>query len=159
MTRYTGYRISPLKTFLLGGLLALTASLPAHAQSAAEDTEAKKIAVAKAFCGEHGLLTKCIGQAPESCTTAMMPLVESCYGKKSFQIGEAVPESDEEGFKNCFWAEYLKRFSSRITYTDECTGSIEGTSPLAPLPPHLEAQTELLNPPNGQARAKGTAGF
>lgn len=159
MTRDTMRTPSLIKTFVLAGLIAFTASVPAGAQDGTGDTEEKKIAVAKAFCGVHGLLTKCIGQAPESCTSAMKPLIDTCYEKKNFKLGEAVPDSAEEGFKNCFWAEYLKRFSSRIQYTEECTGSTEGKLPIEPLPPHLEAQTQLLNPPGEKTADKGGSGF
>jgi predicted secreted protein len=159
MTRDTVRTSSLIKTFILAGLIAMNGSAPAGAQDGTGDTEEKKIAVAKAFCGDHGLLTKCIGQAPESCTSAMKPLIDTCYEKKDFKLGETAPESEEEGFKNCFWAEYLKRFSSRIQYTEECTGSTEGKLPIEPLPPHLEAQTQLLNPPGEKTADKGGSGF
>jgi len=148
--------VSSLKRLLLGGLIVLNVTSMSAAYADNDDTEAKKLAVAKALCGQHGLLSKCIGLSPESCPSTMKPLVDACHEKKDHKYGEAAPDSDAEGFLHCIWAEYFKRFSSRIQYTDECTGSGEGKSPIEELPPHLEAQTRPLHEPKGVATLGNT---
>jgi hypothetical protein len=129
----------------LGAILAVCSSSVAEAQEGAESVESKKEAVAKALCGEHGLVAKCVGLSPTMCVSGMMPLVDTCYSKRGDDVYARVSNSQQEAFLNCFWGEYLRRFNTRLETSDECIGSREGHGPLVPLPPHLEAQTKPLN--------------
>jgi hypothetical protein len=148
------------RTFTTIIAFACVASLSIRLANAQEDPdllEENKSAVVKSFCGEDGKLATCIELSASECETTMRPFVDTCYEKTEEAKGSL--KRPEAAFHSCFWAEFNKKYSRKIKLTEECYAVAKEAFPLQPIPPHLEGQTELLNPPGTNNDNRGELGY
>jgi hypothetical protein len=142
---------------------ACVASLSLRLANAQEDPETQdtleenKSAVVKSYCGEDGKLATCIELPASECEATMRPFVDTCYEKT--QEAKGALKQPEAAFHSCFWAEFNKKYSRKMKLTDECYAVAKEAFPLQPLPPYLESQMELLNPPGTKNDKSGELGY
>lgn len=130
-----------------------------HARAQEEDAilEENKEEVLKAFCGADGKLATCVKLPASDCHMAMRPLVDTCYEKRGQFLGGSGKEA--QAFHSCFWFEFNKKYSKDMQRTDECYAIAKEAFPLQPIPPELEGQMELLNPPGSKKDNSGELGY
>jgi len=129
----------------------------ADAQEEQDTLEENKSAVVKSFCGQDGKLATCIDLEASECEATMRPFVDTCYEKT--QQARGTLKRPEAAFHSCFWFEFNKKYSGKMKLTDECYAVAKEAFPLQPLPPHLEGQMQLLNPPGTKTDNRGELGY
>jgi hypothetical protein len=146
-----------LATIVTCVCLGFFGALHARAQEVGEPLEDNKDAVIKSFCGEDGKLATCIKLPASDCSMAIRPLVDACYEKRDQFAGGSGMAA--KAFHSCFWFEFNKRYSKDMQHTEECYAIAKEAFPLQPVPPHLEGQMQLLNPPGGKKGNGGELGY
>lgn len=152
-----------IRTFIAFIAFACVASFGIRLANAQEDPdtqdtlEENKSAVVRSFCGVDGKLATCIELPASECEATMRPFVDTCYEKTEEAKGSL--KRPEAAFHSCFWAEFNKKYSRKMKLTDECYAVAKEAFPLQPLPPHLESQMELLNPPGTKNDKSGELGY
>ena len=91
------------------------------------------------------------------CEIAMRPVVDTCYEKTEQAKGTI--KQPEAAFYSCFWFEFNSKYPRKIKLTDECYAVAPEAFPLQPLPPHLEREMKLLNPPGSKNDTSGELGY
>ena len=129
----------------------------ADAQEGQDQLEESKNAVVKSFCGEDGKLATCVDLPATECEIAMRPFVDTCYEKTEQAKGTI--KQPEAAFYSCFWFEFNSKYPRKIKLTDECYAVAPEAFPLQPLPPHLERELKLLNPPGSKNDTSGELGY
>lgn len=129
----------------------------AEAQEEEGTLEENKSAVVRSFCGQDGKLATCIDLEASECEATIRPFVDTCYEKTEKAKGSL--KQPAAAFHSCFWFEFNKKYSRKMKLTDECYAVAKEAFPLQPLPPHLESQMELLNPPGTKNDKSGELGY
>lgn len=105
----------------------------------------------------RGKLATCVDLPATECEIAMRPFVDTCYEKTTQAKGTI--KQPEAAFYSCFWFEFNSKYPRKIKLTDECYAVAKEAFPLQPLPPHLEREMKLLNPPGSKNDNGGELGY
>jgi|GEM_PF-3130648 hypothetical protein len=129
----------------------------ADAEEGQDPLENDKSAVVKLFCGQDGKLATCIDVEASECEATMRPLVDTCYEKTQAARGSL--KQPATAFHSCFWFQFNQKYSRKMKLTDECYAVGKEAFPLQPLPPHLESEMQLVNPPGTKTDNRGELGY
>ncbi len=105
--------------------------------------------IIKIYCKNGGKLVQCVGLHGTDCSSAISPIVDTCY----VQAKSKTAKERASDFSSCFSQGFNKRYANKIKITPDCVKPNRGN--VEPLTPELAARSRPAKEFHAEEALKG----